>query len=60
MSVIEWWMRGQIGEQLCDCADHRIYDQENPDWSGLEDDAVRLGLSYSEAYEFLRSVREEG
>jgi hypothetical protein len=56
----EWWMKGRTGEYLRDCVEQRIYNAPNPDWSGLQEDAKRAELSYSEVYEFLRNVREEG
>lgn len=60
MVVTEWWMRGRMGEYLRDCVEDRIYNAPNPDWAGLEADAKRAGLSYSETFEFLQNVREEG
>lgn len=55
-----WWMKGETGEYLRDCVDYRIYTLENPDWSGLKEDAEKRGLSSKEVFEFLMSVREEG
>jgi len=60
MPVTEWWMRGEMGEYLRDCVEHRIYNAPNPEWGELEQDAKRAGLSYSETFEFLQNVREEG
>jgi hypothetical protein len=58
--AVEWWMKGAVGEALRDAVDYRIYTLENPDWTGLGEDAEKAGLSSSEVYEFLRNVREEG
>lgn len=55
-----WWAKGATGEYLRDCVDYRIYTLENPDWSGLGKDAEQRGLTSSEVFEFLTSVREEG
>lgn len=57
---LAWWKTGECGEWLRDCVEYRIYSLENPDWAGLGEDARKKGLSSSEVYEFLRSVREEG
>ena len=58
--AVEWWMKGEIGNLLRDAVEYRIYTLENPDWSGLKEDAESYGLSYSEVFEFLQNVREEG
>lgn len=60
MPLSEWWMKGEVGEYLRDCVEQRLYNAPNPDWAGLELDARRAGLSYSETYEFLQNIREQG
>jgi len=55
-----WFNRGRMGEYLLGCVEHRLYALENPDWSGLAEDARRAGLCESDVQDFLQQVREEG
>lgn len=60
MSEVVWWSRGETGEYLHDCVGYRLYTLDNPDWTGLANDARKAGLSESEVQDFLRLEREGG
>lgn len=37
-----------------------IYQSDNPDWFGLQQELLKIGYTYGEVYEILREVREGG
>lgn len=48
-------------EQFTEQAVHYfIYQLENPDWFGLQQELLKIGYTYGEVYEILREVREGG